>query len=92
MGLSVVDRFVDHPHPPGGVPSRVAFASLFVTRLPPVARAAQHLKIQIRVGSAVLEGQDVIDVRVLAVADLVASPARERVAHKNPLALRGPVR
>jgi hypothetical protein len=56
-----------------------------------VARAAKNLKIQIRVGATVLERQDVIDVRVLPIADLVARPARERVAHKNPLTLRNPV-
>lgn len=91
MGLSVDDRFDKPPHPPAGV-LRVAFASLFFTRFPSVARAAKNLKIQIRVGATVLERQDVIDVRVFAVADLVACPARERVPHKNPLTLGDPVR
>jgi hypothetical protein len=65
---------------------------LFVTRFPSVARAAKHLQVQISIGAVVFEGQDVINVRVLAVADFVARPARERVAHKNPLTLCDPVR
>jgi hypothetical protein len=50
------------------------------------------LKIEIGVGAVVFERHDVIDVRVFAVADFVARPARERVAHKNPLTLCNPVR
>jgi hypothetical protein len=65
---------------------------LFVTRLPSVTRAAKHLEIQICVGAVVLERQDVVDVRVLAIANFVARSARERVADENALTLRGPIR
>jgi len=72
--------------------SRKSLPSLLISGFPSVARAAKHLKIQICVGAAVLERQDVIDVRVLAVAHFMARPARERIAYKNPLTLRSPVR
>ena len=72
--------------------SRKPLPSLFVSRLTPVARAAKHLQIQVGVGAPVFKWQNVIDVRVLAVADFVARSARKRVTYKNALTLGDPVR
>jgi hypothetical protein len=69
----------------------VTTSALLLTRFPSVISITKRLKIGVIVGATVFKRDDVIDVGSLAINDLPALPASERITYQDPLTSRFPI-
>ena len=61
----------------------MAFASLFFSRLSPVAFIAENLQIERVIRAAIFERKDVVNVCVFSIRDSQAGPACVRITHQH---------